>query len=128
MADLFKEILPSILQTKKQFMFTDVDEKSYPAFMVNRALSYHSDTTLVANQLNTIPNIDNKMQADFLLNTVRSYKRPYAKWFKAEKNDDIKVVMQAFGYSQQKALDALKLLSNEQLNAIKTKMLRGRNE
>lgn len=77
MADLFKEILPSILQTKEYALLTDADERSYPAFMVNRALSYHRDTVLIGNEMNRFSNLDNKLKYDFLLNIVRAQKRPY---------------------------------------------------
>ncbi len=70
MADLFKEIIPSILQTKQYALLTEQDEKSYPAFMVNRALSYHRDTTLFANEMNKYPNLDHKLKYDFLINTI----------------------------------------------------------
>ena len=59
MADLFKELIPSILQTKQYALLTDQDERSYPAFMVNRALSYHRDTILFANEMNRFSSLDN---------------------------------------------------------------------
>ncbi len=87
MADLFKEIIPSILQTKQYALLTEQDEKSYSAFMVNRALSFHRDTVLLANEMNKYPNLDNKLKYDFLLNIVRASKRQYSKWHKKAEND-----------------------------------------
>ena len=60
MPDLFKEIVPSILQTKKNVF--DGDYKDYKAFMVNRALSYHMDCVLYANEMNLRPGLDSDMQ------------------------------------------------------------------
>jgi len=74
MADLFKEIIPSILQTKEYALLTEQDEKSYSSFMVNRALSFHRDTVLWANEMNRFTNLDNKLKYDFLLNIIRAQK------------------------------------------------------
>ena len=125
MADLFKEILPSILQTKQPFMLTDQDERSYPAFMVNRALSYHRDTVLLANEMNKYPSLDKKLQADFLLNIVRAQKRPYSKWFKKGADDDLNAVKEYYGYSDSKAYEALKILDDVQIAMIKKQLYKG---
>jgi len=47
--DLFKDIIPSILQTKKCVINDEIDQKDYVPFVVNRALSYHMDCILYAN-------------------------------------------------------------------------------
>ena len=72
----------SILQTKKQLIVDDLTEKDYNPFLVNRALSQHKDCVLFANEMNRRHFTDKKMQFDFLLKTVRSMKRPFAKWAK----------------------------------------------
>lgn len=125
MADLFREILPSILQTKKNALLTEQDEKSYPAFMVNRALSYHRDTVLIANEMNKIPNVDSKMAYNFFLNIVRASKRPYIKWHKKVSSSDLDAVKEYYGYSDAKALDALRILSADQVTEIKEKLYKG---
>jgi len=124
MADLFREIIPSILETKKPFMLTDHDERTYPSFMVNRALSYYRDTALIANEINKYPNLDNKMKADFLLNMIRSGKRPYAKWHKKDLND-LMFIKEYYGYSDAKAYEALSLLSDAQITNIKEQQYKG---
>jgi hypothetical protein len=53
------------------------------------------------------------------LNTVRSQKRSFAKWVKPEKNDDLECVKQIYGFSNAKALEALRLLSKEQIQQLK---------
>jgi hypothetical protein len=62
---------------------------------------------------------DKKLQYDFLLNTIRSQKRPFAKWVKSEKSDNLECIKQVFGLSDQKARDAMRLLSNEQIQQLK---------
>ena len=115
MADLFKEIIPSILQTKEYALLTEKDEKDYPSFMVNKALSFHRDTVLIANIMNQNHFIDNKMKYDFLLNTVKPMRRPFTKWPKKVIEADLEVVKGYYGYSDAKAYDVLGILTPEQL-------------
>ena len=125
MADLFKEIIPSILQTKEYALLTEQDEKSYPAFMVNRALSYHRDTCLVANEMNKYPNLENKLKYDFLINIVRAQKRQYSKWHKKAQSSDLEAIKEYYGYSDAKAIEAMKILSDQQITAIKKQLYKG---
>ncbi len=62
MPDLFKDIIPSILQTKKNVLQDEIDVKDYTPFVVNRALSYHMDCILYANELNLYPEMDKDLQ------------------------------------------------------------------
>jgi len=125
MADLFKEVIPSILQTKEYALLTEQDEKTYSSFMVNRALSFHRDTVLVANEMNKYPNLDNKLKYDFLINMIRAQKRPYSKWHKKAQSSDLNVVKEYYGYSDAKAEEALKILSDDQIAALKKQLYKG---
>ena len=109
----------AILQNKKPLIVDELTEKEYQPFLVNRSLSYHKDCILYANEMNRRHFLDKKLQFDFLLNTVRSQKRPFAKWAKAEKNDDLECIKQIYGFSDTKAREALRLLSNEQIQQLK---------
>jgi hypothetical protein len=115
----------AILQTKKQLIVDDLTEKEYQPFLVNRALSQHKDCVLFANEMNRRHHSDKKLQNDFLLNTVRSMKRPFAKWAKAEKNDDLECIKLAYGLSDSKAREALRLLSKEQILQLKEDTYKG---
>ena len=121
MPNLFKEIIPSILQTKKCVINDDLDAKDYTPFVVNRALSYHIDCVLYANEMNINNQLDKDMQYSYLLNTIRPMKRKFQSWQKAEVDKDIDCVKTYFGYSNQKAKEALLILSKEQLEYIKEK-------
>ena len=125
MADLFKEILPSILSNKRSVMLTEQDEKSYPAFVVNRALSQFADTVFFANAINYYPNLDNKLKYDFLLNTVKPYRRPFSKWAKKVEPVDLAVVKEYYGYSDAKALEALRILTPDQIDSLKKELDKG---
>lgn len=109
----------AILQNKKQLIVDDATEKDYNPFIVNRSLSYHKDCILYANEMNRRHFLDKKLQFDFLLNTVRSQKRPFAKWVKSETSDDLECIKQIYGFSEIKAREALRLLSNEEIQKLK---------
>ena len=110
---------------KKDLIAEDPElEKLYVPFIVNRALSYFPDTVLYANETNLYSLLDYKLQNSYLLNIVRPAKR-FAKWVKKQDNNDIDVVMEYFGYNSEKAIQALSILSNDQLTIIKNKLAKG---
>ena len=125
MADLFKEIIPSILQTKEYALLTDKDESEYPHFVVGRALSQHLDTVLIANEINKYPNVDNKLKYDFLLNMVKPYKRPFVKWSKRVEPVDLEIVQEYYGYSYNKAMEVMRILTDEQINSLREQLDKG---
>jgi hypothetical protein len=118
MAKVF-DYVNEILYGKKDLMVDEQSEKDYVPFLTNRSLSYHYDCVLFANEMNRRHFLDKKLQNSFLLNSIRSKKRPYVKWAKSEKQDDIEYIKKVYGYSDQKALDALRLLNNEQIQQLK---------
>lgn len=109
----------AILQSKKELIVDEITEKGYDPFVTNRALSYHKDCVLYANEMNRYYILDKKLQNDFLLNTIRSQKRPFAKWVKAEKSEDLECIKQVFGFSNTKAREVIRLLSKEQIQKLK---------
>ena len=111
----------AILQNKKQIIVDELTEKEYIPFIVNRSLSYHSDCIMYANEVNRRHFLDKKLQNDFLIYTIRSRKRPFAKWVKSEKSEDIECVKLVYGLSDSKAREALRLLSDEQIQLLKEK-------
>jgi hypothetical protein len=113
------DFVKEILQGKKQLIVDDLTEKEYNPFIINRSLSYHKDCVLFANEMNRRHFVEKKLQNDFLLNTIRSQKRPFAKWVKAEKSDDLKCIKQIYGFSDSKAREALRLLSKDQIQQLK---------
>jgi hypothetical protein len=111
----------AILQNKKQLIVDDITEKGYIPFMVNRSLSYHKDCIIYANEMNQRHHLGKRLQNDFLLNTIRSAKRPFAKWVKSEKSEDIDLVKLVYGLSDSKAREALRLLSGDNIKLLKEK-------
>ena len=121
------DFVNAINQTKVNVIETadnkDLVEKSYNPFVVNRSLSYFIDTVLAANEMNS-RQIDNKLQFEFLLNTVRP-KRRFAKWAKKREDDLVELVKDYYGYSTKKAIQALSVLTEQQKQAIRTRMNKG---
>jgi len=114
----------AINHSKENLIVDDWSEKQYNAFIVNKSLSYGADTVIYANEMNSRPHLDRRLQFDFLINTVRPRKR-YNKWLKPETVDALEIIQQYYGYSIDKARQVLPLISDTQLEIIKKKMNRG---
>ena len=99
-------------------------EKEYNSFIINRGLSYFSDTVLYANEMNLRHEMDKKMQNDYLLHSIRSKKR-FSKWHKSLKEDKLEILKQYFNYSSKKAREILDIITDEQYDQIKQAFERG---
>ena len=125
MSSDLSEILASINNTKEHLYVDDPDRvKSYPPYIVNRCLSGHIDAILLVNELNRYPNLDKRLQYDFLLNSLRKRKR-FTPWLKKEQIEDLDLVKTHYGYSNEKARVALTLLTKPQLEYIRKKHEKG---
>jgi hypothetical protein len=124
MSDLFKDIIPSILQTKKVEV-TQENERDYVPFVVNKALSFHKDCVLFANEMNKVPNIDGILQYHYHLHSIRAYKRPFQKWQKLVKDADLLALKEYFNYSNERAKEAMTVLSPDDLVKIKKSLFKG---
>lgn len=123
-SDLFKDILPSIQQTKK-VVVTAENERDYVPFVVNRSISFHLDMVMAANQMNQYPSTEPLLQYHYLLNIVRAYKRPFQKWQKRETLDNLDAIKEYYNYSNEKAKEALSILSDAQIEEIKKNLNKG---
>ena len=113
-----KDWLNSINFTKE-----DLTEcaKEYPPYIINRCLSGHLDCILFANEMNKHHHLDKDMQYSFYLNSLRKKKR-FSPWLRKDKVTDLECVKQYYGYSNEKASQALKILTKEQLTFIKQRL------
>ena len=118
------DYLNSINYNKNDIMKDDVDEDVYVSFLINRSLSYFSDTVSLANIMNQHWMLENKLQYHFLINTIRKRKR-FSKWIKPELESGIEAIKEYYGYNNEKARQALTLLSPEQITIIKEKVNKG---
>ena len=107
--------------SKKDIMVDDIAEKAYTPYIVNRALSYHLDTVLFANEMNINHNMDNRLQFDFYINTIKK-RNGFSKWHKVVDDNDVDIVKSAFNYNKKRAEEVLSLLSKDQIQSLKNRM------
>lgn len=113
----------SINYTKEDIL-DPLDESKYPAFMVNRSLSYFQDTVMLANEMNRDHHIDPRLQFDFLRQTIRKRKR-FSKWAKKDKIDNLELIKEYYNYSNAKAESIVDLIDDEQIAHMKQKLSKG---
>ena len=101
--------------------------KDYPPYIINRCLSGHIDSIMYANEMNMHHHLDKDLQYSFYLNSLRKRKR-FSPWIRKDKIDDLECVKQYYGYSNEKASQALKILTKEQINYIKQRLDVGGNK
>jgi hypothetical protein len=104
----------------------DLAETFYKPFVINRAFSYFKDTVMYANELNMYPNTPHKLQNDYYLNSIRKAKR-YSKWHKKEEDGKIEAIMEYYDVKYARAREIGNVLTDEQLDLIKRKLIKGGN-
>ena len=120
-----KDWLNSINFNKEDLIKDDPSViKDYAPYIINRCVSGHLDTVLYANEMNKFPHLDKDMQYTFYLNTLRKRKR-FSPWIRKDTIKDLDLVKRYYGYSNEKAKQALRILTTEQLNFIKSKLETG---
>ena len=120
-----KDWLNSVNFNKDDLTVDDPDAiKDYTPYIVNRCLSGHLDTILYSNEMILHPNLDKDMQYQFFLNSLRKRKR-FSPWLRKDKVENLNIIKKYYGYSNEKALQALRLLTNEQLDYIKKRLETG---
>lgn len=120
-----KDWLNSINMSKENLIDEDPDiEGKYPPFIVNKCLSGQTDSLMFANEMNRFPQLDHKLQYDFFLNSLRKRKR-FSPWLRKDKVDNISAVREYYGFSTEKAEQALNILTIEQINFIHGKLEKG---
>lgn len=117
-----KDWLNSINFTKEDLTEENPDLiKEYPPFIINKCLSGQIDTILYANEMNINHHLDKDMQYSFYLNSLRKRKR-FSPWLRKDKVTDLECIKQYYEYSNEKASQALKILTKEQINFIKKRL------
>jgi hypothetical protein len=120
-----KDWLNSINFTKDNLIEQDETlKKDYPPYIINKCLSGHIDCILYVNEMNLHHSLDKDMQYSFYLNSLRKRKR-FSPWLRKDKIEDLNCVKQYYKYSTEKALQALKILSKEQITFIKQRLETG---
>lgn len=121
------DFVKSINYQKQDLLEDDVDaelEKEYVPYIVNRALSFTSDTILACNEVNQRPFLDKKLQYHYLLNTVRKKNR-FGKWLKSDTLEKIELICKYYGYSIHKAKQVESIFSDRDIEYIKSQLETG---
>ena len=118
-----KDWLNSVSFNKENLIQENPDNlKQYPPYIINRCLSGHVDCIMFANEMNLNHHLDKDMQYLFYLNTLRKKKR-FSPWLRKDKITDLECIKQY--YSNEKASQALKILTKQQLDFIKQRLETG---
>jgi hypothetical protein len=117
------DYVTSILQTKTHMMRgTENDklaESGYNPWLTNTALSYHEDTILIANLVNSLHHLPKTAQYDVLINMVRPKKRSFRKWSKVAVSEDLDLVCEVYKCNRTVGHEYLSLLTKEQIESLK---------
>ena len=120
-----KDWLNSINFTKEYLIEEDPSvKKDYSPYIINRCLSGNLDCIMFTNEMNKYSFLDKDMQYSFYLNTLRKKKR-FSPWLRKDKVTDLEIIKQYYGYSNEKASQALKILTPEQIKFIKQRLETG---
>ena len=119
-----KDWLNSINFTKEDLMEDPSAKKEYSPYIINRCLSGHIDCVLFVNEMNMHHSLDKDMQYSFYINTLRKRKR-FSPWLRKDKVKDLECIKSYYNYSNEKASQALKSLSKEQIDYIKQRLETG---
>jgi|TARA_R100000081_G_C4794891_1_gene160148 hypothetical protein len=123
----FKFFLKSINTTKENVLLEDSNgkiEEAYNPFIINKTLSHFPDTIMQANTMNQYFELDKKLQYDFLLNSIRKKKR-FSRWIKSNIEENVEIVKQYYKVGNEKAVEILSLLNDEQISTIKSELSEG---
>ena len=112
--------------TTRERYDSDVSEmKSYTKFLLNRTLSYHPDLIAYANEMNIHIDVSDKLHYDYMHHSIDKKRRSKKYWAKSKKYEYLEMVTEYFNYSNQKALSALSVLSDSDIETIKNLMNKG---
>ena len=118
------EFVKAISYSKKNIMIDDLVEQEYNSFIINRALSYYPDTILYANEMNKNHHLDGRLQFDFFINIIKKRKR-FSPWLKPSEIENLDVIKEYYGYSDEKAKSVLSLFNNKQIENLKQRIYKG---
>ena len=105
----------------KQDLFAEDETlvNDYNSYMVNKIFSYFDDTIFHANEMNMRWEIPSEGNFYYYMGALRSRNR-YAKWYKPDNIDDIKLIQAQYECSVRVAKQYLDILTKDQVEQIRT--------
>jgi Bacteriophage clamp loader A subunit len=113
------------INTKQNIMYGEREEKQYRdlRFQILRVLSFYSDAVSYVNLINQ-RSLSPRMEYEFLLNVIPQRPRR-EKWLKRNSQSVfLRAVQEYYGFNEDKAEEAMKLLSVKQLTMIEEKIMK----
>ena len=122
-----KDYLKAINESKENLLDTPDPtwEKKYPPFVINRCLSMFYDTIMHSNEMNGLHFLPKRMQFHYFINSIRKKRRFGGKWLSQTKLKNLDIVKRYYGYNNTKAKESLNILTDDQIEIIKTKLIQG---
>lgn len=110
------------ISSSKKYLFDSDMNKNYNMFMLNKGLSQHIDTIMLANEMNKRPSISKRLHHDFLFYSIEAKNR-YGKWVKSEVEDEelLEFLKKYYCINNDIAYMYLNLLDKEELKLLVTK-------
>jgi hypothetical protein len=108
---------------KKGYLY---DLSGYNPFLTNRAFAGFIDTIMFAESMNQAHQLSPSLQYDFYYFAVRKGNR-FDPIPKPEEPAHLNEVMEYYGYSRQKAMQAINILTKEQITSIVASLDKGGN-
>ena len=126
----FFMLFDSITNKKSVTLESGVDfENVYEPYIINTSLSQSADSIMYVNDMNNLPHLPKRLQYEYFINTIRSRSRRIEKFLrKSAESDDLEIVKEYYNCSNQKAKDALLILSEDELDYIRSKTYKGGKE
>lgn len=93
--------------------------EGYNSYIVNRALAYHAQSLIAANEMNSRHWLPNDLQFVFLQRAVPPGRR-WAKWVTAKKDPDLDLLAEVYFTNSTKSQRILRLLTSQQLDILRS--------
>lgn len=104
------------------------DLTDYSIYVISKALSYHENLLVnLINPLNMLGWIDKELHYDFLFYGTPKAFRKVSKWARPHKFDekDLEAVQEFYNCNSERASEALRILTEEQIKEIKRRLEKG---
>lgn len=119
------DFIKSFNDKSKYLLESELDEKDYSPWVINKGMTFTMDTVMFANQANKMYGLDKKLQHDFYYYGVPKGKR-FGKWITKDKiSDTLQMVMDIYNCNLNVAMQYMKLLSEDQIKLIRDKFEQG---
>jgi len=104
----------------KEYLYTEQTKSKYESFLVNRAMSQHTDSIMYANEMNKHPELNKLLQHDFYFH-ILSRKKRYGKWAKADKENEsiLNLIIRHYKVNRVHAKQYLELMTDESIKSLK---------